>query len=174
MGILRLRALLVAGVVLVSLAVPAFAQASGLLYNEGSGLCMSSYGTQTNGDPAHQYGCAYVNNQSWSAHQVFSAYDITNWGDGKCLNNRGGSNTDGNIETMWTCDNDLGTFQVDYKQSYWFIVDRYHTSYQMIETLKPDQTPSGYCLTSNGDQTWGSYIYTHTCDSSLNQAWAWK
>ena len=97
--------------------------------------------------------------------------DITNWGDGKCLNNRGGSNTDGNIETMWTCDNSLGLDQVDFKQSYWFIVDRHHTSYWMIETLTPSQTPSGYCLSSYGDHSVGSNIYTYTCNDSLNQAW---
>jgi hypothetical protein len=174
MGIVRLRTLVVVCVLAGTLVAPGLAQAAGLLKNGGSGLCMSSYGTQTNGAPAYQYSCGQVNNQTWTAAPIFSAQDITNWGDGKCLNNRGGSNTDGNIETMWTCDNSLGLDQVDFKQSYWFIVDRYHTSYWMIETLTPSQTPSGYCLSSYGDHSVGSYIYTYTCNDSLNQAWQWQ
>jgi hypothetical protein len=140
-------------------------------HNAGSGLCMTSLGTKTNGDPAEQWGCNGSLNQWWYQPNGpwLEGLPIVNSGDHKCLNNRGGQSYDYNYETMWSCSADSGT--PNWKEQYEIIPDRFHQSYWWIETLNSNYYPTSYCLSSLGDKTYGSTIAVYHCNSSLNQAW---
>jgi hypothetical protein len=166
----RFRGFAVGVSVFGALALPAVAQAGGAFHNAGSGLCMSSLGTKTNGDGAVQWGCNGSSNQFWVARGgLLEGYALWNSGDGKCLADHSGGAYDGNWEVMWSCSSDNGT--PDWTQQFEIITDRYHQQYWQIETLNSGFGPTSYCLTSNGSNTQGSPIVIHSCNSALNQAW---
>jgi Ricin-type beta-trefoil lectin domain len=153
---------------LVSLSgrVKAHAAALGELRNEGTNLCMSSYGTQTSGDPARQAACNGSANQTWwLSGQGINGYEIHNTGDGWCLTNKLGATSSGNPQTMWPCP---GT--ANYKEEYAFSggAGTPLTFYPRT----PNLSNNGYAVSSGGDTTVGSTVAEYPANRSANQQWS--
>lgn len=77
----------------------------GKMQNEGTRLCMSSFGTHSRGAPAHQWYCNNSGNEYWYLGAIgFAGFQVINGhGDGWCLTNRHGAAYNGNLQTMWPC-----------------------------------------------------------------------
>jgi hypothetical protein len=144
----------------------AHAASLGQLRNEGSNLCMSSYGTHTSGDPAYQAACNNSNNQTWwLSSQGINGYEIHNTGDGWCLTNRSGAAYDGNWQTMWPCP---GT--ANYKEEY-----AYSGGGGVPLTFYPrtqNLTNNGYAVSSGGNNNPGSVVAEYAANRSANQQWS--
>lgn len=140
------------------------ASSIGVLTNKGSGLCLSSYGTHTSGDPAYQAACNNSNNQTWwLSSQGIYGYEVHNTGDGWCLTNRGGAAYDGNWQTMWPCPSSQ-----NYKEEYSYSSAGGITFYPRTANLQNN----GYAVSSGGNNSPGSVVAEYAANRSANQTWA--
>jgi hypothetical protein len=138
----------------------------GELKNEGSGLCMSSLGTHTDGAAAVQYSCDGSLNQTWylSSLSIYGDY-LVNSGDRWCLTNKGGAESNGNIQTMWPCPGGAV-----YQELYAF-----GGGGGIPITFFPRDSSyknNGYALTSRGVTTSGSHVEEWAADRGASQQWS--
>jgi hypothetical protein len=167
----KLSRLFGANLAVAIVVVMAFAQTAGAftgeMKNEGSGLCMSSNGTHTNGMSAEQESCNGSANQSWVATtEALGGVQVSNDGDHWCLTNAQGAAFDGNAQTMWPCSPGI------------YFKDQYVPSGGgpgggfKLAADATNLTPNGYCVTSNGATSINSGVVEHSCNTSPNQYWS--
>jgi Ricin-type beta-trefoil lectin domain len=144
----------------------AHAASTGQLKNQGTGRCISSLGTTTDGAPALQEACNGSNNQYWYAQlEPLGGVEVVNGAHGWCLTNAHGAASNGNPQTMWPCPSG----GPNYKETY-------HPSGGSggSEKFAADSSSygyNGYCVTSNGDSAIGAPVLEHSCNTSPNQYW---
>jgi hypothetical protein len=139
----------------------------GEMSNEGTGLCMSSRGTQTQGAVASQEYCNGSGNQQWTGFQQgIGGIELSNIGDSWCLTNSGGAAANDNPQTMWPCHGNY------YKDEYFLSGGGPGGGSLRLAAETSAFQPNGYCVTSNGSTTAGSPVVEHTCNGSLNQWWS--
>lgn len=142
-----------------------------LLVNSGTGLCITSLGTHTDGAFAEQWTCNSNSlNQLWDVEGAWFGGDyIWNIGDEMCLTNHQGLIADGNPQTMWPCD-DSGNY--DYKQSYFLGYPTGQLDVSNIYPYNSSDDPSHDCISSYGSHTVGSPILEYSCTKDSNQTWS--
>jgi Ricin-type beta-trefoil lectin domain len=161
----------VIGLGLMALTQNASAYLPSRLYNAGSGTCMSSLGTHTDGADAVLWQCNGSPNQTWvNAPASGGGTILMAAGDGWCLNNFRGRFANYNPQTMWPCNNTGGAS--NWKQSYYISGSGVARGYYNIQTVNSSDHISGYCLTSLGKRYNGALVEETPCNNRApNQAW---
>ena len=146
------------------------AEWTGEMKNLGTGLCMTSRGSQTAGTPIVQWPCNGSANQEWTAEtQALGGYILVNEGSSRgdrkwCLNERGGVAYKYNTLVMWPCNS--GPYN-----------DRFYGSpgpqggFKMALDAR-DLKSNGYCVTSGGNTHVGSTVFEWPCNYGPNQYWS--
>lgn len=159
-------ALVGAAICMMFVFVGSAAAFSGEMQNEGSGLCLSSLGTTTDGTAAVQEPCnGGSNNQIWGATtEPLGGVQIStsnNW----CLTNAQGGASNGNPQTMWPCGG------LNYKNGYYASGGGPGGGFKLAADDSAFN-PNGYCVTSDGNTGVGSPAVEAPCNYSANQYWS--
>jgi len=180
---------LVTSIVMIGFGITALAQNAFAYFESpitnagsGSGWCMSSLGTHSNGAPAVLWACNNSANQYWiNAPASGGGSILQNVGDEWCMTNYQGLSVNYNWQTLWPCDNTGGSS--NYKQSYVVLGSAVSgpdgcnpkslaSTCYIIETVNSSDHVTGYCLTSNGARFNGAHVEEFACNNTQpNQAW---